>query len=63
MHRNFDEVEGWMYWSVLTLARRYTSSIEVAHRTAQLGLIRLWRGSDSEDVDFVDETCHPPFEN
>lgn len=41
--RNFDIVEGWLYWSTLTLARRHTASIAQAHHVAQLALIRLWR--------------------
>jgi hypothetical protein len=41
--RNWDIVEGWLYWAVLTLARRHTATLEQAHHVAQLALIRLWR--------------------
>jgi hypothetical protein len=43
MRRAYRElVDGWLYWSVLTLARRRTDDVVLQVRTAQKACVRLW---------------------
>lgn len=43
MQRTYREmVDGWLYWSVLTLAQRRTDDILLQVRTAQKACSELW---------------------
>jgi hypothetical protein len=43
MQRTYREmVDGWLYWSVLTLAQRRTDDVLLQVRTAQKACSELW---------------------